>query len=186
MEGKQRHHVPDESAVLRVLTEKLYSLLTATVSQLLEVYSALNQAKAFSPAFENSNTYRSSLAKSVGISSREGTNLLTGYTKIVLQFQANLELLQRATQKKMAVGSLVSHQNKVSGFSEPAYQSSVCNYPFNECDDWLFKDGVAKMVLQRTLTMQHILTRVYHRRYPPIIRMQISPTKYLVRLLPRQ
>lgn len=70
-------HVSDEST-------NFYSLSISTVSKLLEMYRALNQAKAFSSLFDNSNTNPSSFDEIVDISSRDGSNPLLGYTKVVV------------------------------------------------------------------------------------------------------
>lgn len=82
--------------MLQALIEKLYSVSTATVSEVLEVYDALNNAKSMLKSFNYSNTNRSFFANPVGISSRGGVKLLLGYTKAVAPFQAKLMFLRRA------------------------------------------------------------------------------------------
>lgn len=129
--------------MFQALTEKLYSLPLATLFKLLEVYHALNHTKASSSLFDNSNTNRSSFTKVVGISSRDRTNFLHGYSKVVVQLQVRRELLRRTSQKEMTVEALVSFRYKLSRFSEQVCQSPARNDPFKECVDWLFIDSHA-------------------------------------------
>lgn len=140
----QPHHVSEESTALQTRTEKLYSLSTATVSELFEKYPTLDQAKDFSSLSYNSNNNRFSFSKSVCIASHDGMNLFIGYTKVVVQFQAKIELPRSVLQKEMAAESLVLLQNKFFGFFEPVYQSPACNDPSRKCDEWLCTKNVAE------------------------------------------
>lgn len=115
LEVMQPHYLGDNSRVLLALTEKLHSL-PAVNTILLKTYRALSQAKSFSSLFDFSNANNSSLKKNVVISSRDGTNLSLGYTKVVIQFQAKLGLLRKASQREVAVKSLASLQKTFSVF----------------------------------------------------------------------
>lgn len=63
--------------------------------------------------------------------------------KIVVQFQAELELPRRSLQKRKVVESLFSLQETISLFAEPELQSSASNDLFKKCDDGIVTHNVA-------------------------------------------
>lgn len=128
--------------MLQALTNKLYSFPSCTISEILEVYPVPNQAKAFTRIFVNGNRNHSSITESVGISSPNGTNLLLDYTRLLVQFQEKLELLQRASHKRKTVESLVSLHKGCYCFWDLVHHSKSCNDPFKECDECMFTNTV--------------------------------------------
>lgn len=84
--------------------------------------------------------------------------------------------------EKMAIESLLSLQNSCSGFFELVYQSPACNDSLATCDETLFADNVAKNGTTENTDNEDKVMRSYFKQHTPIIRTQIGPCKYPVRL----
>lgn len=122
----QRGHLSDKLMVPKALTNKLYSLWTTSVSDLLEAYPAINQAIAFSSLFEISDTSLLLFAKSIIIFSRDCMHLLLRYNKVVVQFQEKLELQQRASQRKSQLSPIYCFEMSLQ--AALSYKTSLQRY----------------------------------------------------------
>lgn len=170
--------MPGDSTMVQAFIDNQYSLLTSTVSELIELYPNLNQAKTFSCRFDNSNTFRFSIAESVGISSCEHKNFLLGCTKVAVQFWAKQKLLQWVSQDELTLKSLFALQKVHLFFWVIALVFNV-QWFLKEYDDWLFTKNVTSLDTTTNTDYQAYIdaktSRIPHTNYSGATRsLQVS------------
>lgn len=135
----QRGHVRNAPFLMETSFDKLHSLHTPTISEILDINPALDQSKCFTNLLELSSRNRFSFANTVGISPQRHSSTAS-FIKIIVQYQAKLELRQRASQKSTTNESLLSICKYSFPSSDTKVRCPVVEDHVEECDDWLVAD----------------------------------------------